>query len=112
MLANDIAPVASSPLGRLQSKMGPTGASLLTEDPTIKAIAAEHKITPVQVCLAWGLARGCAVIPKATSLEHQQENFDALSVSLTPEQIADIDKLNKNEILFKSSPDVKFNMLA
>jgi len=52
------------------------------------------------------------VIPKATSPEHQKENFEALSIELSKEEIDEISKLNKNEVLFKSTPDVKFNMFA
>jgi diketogulonate reductase-like aldo/keto reductase len=58
------------------------------------------------------MSRGTCVIPKATSAEHQQENFDACGIELSKEEIAEISKLNKNEALFTSSPDVKFNMLS
>jgi diketogulonate reductase-like aldo/keto reductase len=37
--------------------------------------------------LAWGLARGTSVIPKAASLDHQEENFGALAIELEKEDI-------------------------
>ena len=70
MKANDIAVVASSPLGRLGAKVGPKGTSDLTKEPLIIEIAQKHSKTPAQICLAWGLSRGTAVIPKAASAEH------------------------------------------
>ena len=110
MKANEIAVVASSPLGRLGSKVGPKGTSDITKEPIIVEIAAKHGKTPAQIVLAWGLSRGTAVIPKAASPEHQKENFEAQSIELSADEIKSISSLNRGEILFKSSPDVKFNM--
>lgn len=87
MKANEIAVVASSPLGRLGSKVGPKGTSDITKEPIITEIAARHGKTPAQIILAWGLSRGTAVIPKAASHEHQKENFEAQSISLTEEEV-------------------------
>lgn len=71
MQAHEIEPVAASPIGRLRSKAGPKGKQFLTDEPVIQEIAQKYGKTPVQICLAWGLARGYTVIPKATSPEHQ-----------------------------------------
>lgn len=72
MKAHDIEPVASSPIGRTGSKMGPKGSSNLLEEQTLRDIASElgNVATPAQIAIAWGLARGYSVIPKATSPEH------------------------------------------
>jgi 2,5-diketo-D-gluconate reductase A len=70
MLAHDIEPVAASPLGRSGSKMGPQPATVLTDEQILVEIAKQHEKTPAQIALAWGLARGYTVIPKAASPAH------------------------------------------
>ena len=72
----EIQPVAYSPLGRLGSKMGPKGDNL-TEKPIIQQMAAKYGKSEAQVLLNWGLCRGHTVIPKASNLDHQAENFAA-----------------------------------
>lgn len=69
-------PVAYSPLGRLGSKMGPKGDDL-TQKPVIQAMAQKYNRSETQVMLNWGMARGYVVIPKASDLGHQEENFRA-----------------------------------
>ena len=53
-----------------------------------------------------------SAIPKAASADHQKENFEAQWIELSAEEVKMISGLNKNEALFKSSPDVKFNMFS
>jgi hypothetical protein len=52
-------------------------------------VAAEAGATPVQVGLAWLLARDPSVllIPGTSSLEHLEENLGAAEVSLSREQM-------------------------
>ena len=58
-------------------------------------LAARHAgATPAQVALAWLLRRdGMIVIPKASNKEHVRENFGALSLELTDQDLADLDKV-------------------
>lgn len=61
--------------------------------PVIETIAARHGATPGQVVLAWGLRHpGVVSIPKTARIERVQENLGALSLRLTPEDLADIDR--------------------
>jgi diketogulonate reductase-like aldo/keto reductase len=57
-------------------------------------IAARHPgATPAQVALAWLLRRdGMIVIPKASNQEHVRENFGALDLQLSDQDLADLDK--------------------
>jgi diketogulonate reductase-like aldo/keto reductase len=57
-------------------------------------IAARHPgATPAQVALAWLLRRdGMIVIPKAGNKEHVRENAGALDLTLTDQDLADLDK--------------------
>ena len=61
----------------------------------MKAFAEKYKKTPMQVILRWGLDRGHVVIPKATSRDHLEENFNIFDFKLTQDQV---DKLTKKDI--------------
>ena len=60
-----------------------------------EAMAADLELTPAQLSLAWVIARGDHVIaiPGTTSLQHLEENFQALSIQLSPDMISAIDSL-------------------
>ncbi|TDR55902.1 diketogulonate reductase-like aldo/keto reductase [Halomonas ventosae] len=64
--------------------------------PEVKAVAAELGITPTQLLLAWAIspnhgARDVIAIPKATQLEHVEQNAAALAVELDAESLARLD---------------------
>jgi methylglyoxal/glyoxal reductase len=54
--------------------------------------------------LNWGISRGCVVIPKATSLDHQIENADIFDFALTEEEVKSIEGLNQNLRLTNKKP--------
>ena len=54
----------------------------LLEDPVIKKVAATVGKTAAQVCIAWGLQRGTAILTTSKSADHIRESFD---VSPLPE---------------------------
>jgi pyridoxine 4-dehydrogenase len=58
----------------------------------LDAVAARHHATAAQVALAWLLARSpnILLIPGTGSLAHLQENIDAASLRLSPEDIAQL----------------------
>ena len=59
----------------------------------LAAVAARHRATPAQIALAWLLRQGdLMVIPKAGSVEHVRENRAALDISLTLEDLAELDR--------------------
>ena len=62
-------------------------------DRTLAEIAAKYGVTPAQVILRWHLEIGVIVIPRASRPEHIEQNFDLFSFSLTPEEVARIDRL-------------------
>ena len=54
----------------------------------------DHGMTPAQAALAWLLARDDVIaIPKAASVAHVRENVAAARISLTPAQLAELDRL-------------------
>lgn len=87
---NDIIYVAYSPLAR----------GNLSDIPQLKQLAEKYKITTTQLALAWEISKGIVPIPKASSEEHLQENFEAQNIILTPEDVAVIDNLPIKKRLF------------
>ena len=95
----DIAPVAYSPIGRVNwTKLEVN----LVEDSFVKELAQKYQRTPVQILLNWNLCRDIIVIPKATSKEHQEDNWKAKDFRM---EQADVDaitqKFDKGTILCK-----------
>lgn len=65
-------------------------------EPTIEAIARAHDATPHQVALAFSLAQGHVVIPTSGKPERIRENFGATRIKLTADEVAAIEKLDRN----------------
>src|SRR5512144_1777185 len=59
----------------------------------IRELAAERKVGPAQLALAWVLARGAdlVAIPGTTTRRHLEENLAAASIRLSEEDLARID---------------------
>lgn len=65
----------------------------LLQQPAVMKIAAEHSVTPAQVALAWVLRKpGVLAIPKAATAEHVRQNYESLSLQLTPENWKELDR--------------------
>ena len=62
---------------------------------TVESLAATKGCTPAQLALAWLLSRGDDIvpIPGSTRAERVEENVGALRVTLTPEDLATLDRL-------------------
>jgi alcohol dehydrogenase (NADP+) len=97
--ANDVLVVAYGSLGRPGQHQLPVN---LLEDEIVSSIAKKltstsgKTITPAHVLLAWALQRGIAVIPKAAKLERMRSNLEAQSVSLSPQHMDAMKKLDIN----------------
>ncbi|QBR93189.1 aldo/keto reductase [Nocardioides euryhalodurans] len=75
----------------------PIAQGAVLDDPVITGVADEVGATPAQVTLAWHLQRGDIVFPKSTRIERMRENFAALDVQLSAEQMAAISGLDRGE---------------
>ena len=91
--AKNIALTAYSPLGS-QEEMN-NGKAPLLKDPVIAALATAHEKSPAQILLRWGVERNTVVIPKSTSPEHIQANTEIFDFALVPEEIQQIEKLER-----------------
>ena len=114
-LANDVVFVPFSPLGRgfltgtitrasfedldfraKNPRFAPEAidANLAIVD-RVRAIGERHGATPAQIALAWVLAQGphVAPIPGTKRLRYLEENVSAATVTLTPEDLAELNSL-------------------
>jgi diketogulonate reductase-like aldo/keto reductase len=64
-------------------------------DPVITDLAAKYGKTPAQVVLRWHIEHGFCAIPKSVKAHRIAENFDVFDFSLTAEEVAAIDALDK-----------------
>lgn len=72
----------------------PLAKGRLKSNSTLHAIAGSHGKTALQVAMRWLLQQGpVAVIPKASSREHQLENFQLFDFVLSDEEMAQISAL-------------------
>ena len=83
--------------GIVAQSWSPLGHGQVLGDPVIGAIAAKHGAKPAQVVIAWHLALGLAVIPKAGSPEHLAENAAAAGLTLDEEDMAQIAALDRED---------------
>ena len=64
----------------------------LLDNSSLRAVAARHDATPAQVALAWVLRHdGVVTVPKAGTPEHMRENYGALELQLTDEDLGELD---------------------
>ena len=70
----------------------PVEQRAFVNDSRLKNIAVKHNATPTQIALGWLLQQDNVIsIPKATNPQHIRENFAALEINLTEEDIKEID---------------------
>lgn len=69
----------------------------LLSDPVLTEIAQAHGKSVAQVILRWDLQRGVVVIPGSSNPDHMKENISIFDFELTPEEMARIKALNRNE---------------
>ncbi|KAJ2885478.1 hypothetical protein GGI21_001262 [Coemansia aciculifera] len=87
---NDIVFTAYASLGE---------AALLADDSGIEQLndicCRRPDLTRAQILLLWGLQRGAAVIPKATSAQHLQENIAVVDSRLSADEMSILDDIGK-----------------
>lgn len=77
--------------GILTEAWAPLGRGEILTDPVITEIAHNHGAIPGQIALAHLLAHGVSVIPKTSNPERLAENFGALDIRLSEEEVARLD---------------------
>jgi 2,5-diketo-D-gluconate reductase B len=74
----------------------PIGHGKDLEIQEIIELAKKYDKTPAQICISWCLSKDLITIPKASSKERLQENFDAQNFTISPDDIDIIDNLGLN----------------
>ncbi|GAA4335495.1 aldo/keto reductase [Variovorax defluvii] len=73
----------------------PIDQGALAEDAGLQNMARRRGVTAAQLALAWVLAQpGVVAIPKAVSETHQRDNLAAAALSLSADELAEIDRLH------------------
>jgi methylglyoxal/glyoxal reductase len=83
---------------------GPLLRGRLAEEPAIAPIAKKYGKTEAQTVLRWHLQNGIIAIPKSVHRERMQENADIFDFTLSPQDMAAIDALNR-DIYTGPNPD-------
>ena len=73
----------------------PLGGFTPLQSSALDTVAASLHTTPMQVALAWLLARSpnILLIPGTSSLVHLRENLNAATLQLPPETLAQLDAI-------------------
>ena len=97
---NDVIPYIQS-LGIVVQGWYPLGGrghtAELLGDKVISGIAKARGVSSAQVILRWNLQKGVAVIPGSSNPDHIKENTELYDFSLTDEEMARINALDRNE---------------
>ena len=88
-ILDNVFTVAYSPLGR----------GKIWNNSILIEIAEKNNISVQQVCLAYLMTRGAIPIPKASSKEHLQANWDSQKVSLSEDDIVKIETIPEKRLL-------------
>ena len=80
--------------GIVTQSWSPLGQGETLKDERVVAIAERVGATPAQVIIAWHLAKGLSVIPKAADLDHLESNWRAQEVRLSDADVAAIDAMD------------------
>jgi 2,5-diketo-D-gluconate reductase A len=83
--------------GIVTQSWSPLGQGATLKDERIVRIAERVGAEPVQVIIAWHLAKGYSVIPKTGNLDHLASNWRAQEVQLSAEDVAAIDAMDDSD---------------
>lgn len=64
--------------------------------PVLQALAVKYGKSPVQITLRWDIQKGVVTIPKSVTAERIISNADIFDFELSAEDMAKIDRLDKN----------------
>lgn len=74
------------------------------DQPVLQQLAKKHGKTPAQIVIRWDIQNGVVTIPKSVRAERIRENADVFDFELSPEDMAAINSLNRNQ-RFGADPD-------
>jgi diketogulonate reductase-like aldo/keto reductase len=75
----------------------PLAMGAVVEDPVLQKIGEKHGKSACQVSLRWIVQRKIPVIPRASDKKRLKENLSLFDFTLSDEEMAQIDALNRNK---------------
>jgi aldehyde reductase len=85
-----------SPLANNTNVFRKEGEPNLLEEKIILDLASKHHKTPAQIVLRWAIQRETVIIPKSIRRHRLEENIKIWDFKLSQEDMASIDKLDRN----------------
>ncbi|MDI3256978.1 MAG: aldo/keto reductase [Kyrpidia sp.] len=67
------------------------------DDPVVRRLAEKYNKSPAQIVLRWDLEHRVATIPKSVRPERIRENADIFDFQLAPQDVANLDQLNRDQ---------------
>ncbi|KAF6107409.1 aldo-keto reductase family 1 member A1 [Phyllostomus discolor] len=87
---------AYSPLGSSDRAWHNPDEPVLLEEPVALALAKKYGRSPAQILLRWQVQREVITIPKSITPSRILENIQVFDFTFTPEEMKQLDSLNKN----------------
>lgn len=81
------------------------GDKALLNEPVFTELAKKYGKSNAQIILRWHVQRGTTVIPGSTNPDHIKANADIFDFELTADEMAAIEKLNKNVRYYNPTPE-------
>jgi len=78
----------------------PLARTEIFDEQDVQDIANERGRSPAQVVLRWAIHRDVVVLPKSSSSNHIEANFDLWDWELTRDELATLDNLNRDEPVY------------
>lgn len=83
----------------------PLGQGNDLQIPHVKILAEKHNCSPAQIILAWIRQQGIIAIPKATTQEYMEDNWNSQKITLTDEEIELFHCIDSNHRLVRKDFD-------
>ncbi len=77
----------------------PLARGKVAENPTMQEVAKKYGKSPAQIAIRWLLQKEIITIPKATSREHIESNFNVFDFQLSPEDFNTVDNIKEQNRL-------------
>ena len=78
----------------------------LTQEPLFAKLAEKYQKSSAQIILRWHVQNGNVVIPGSKNPAHIRDNFDLFDFSLSDEEMAEIEAMDKKKRYYTSTPEM------
>jgi len=107
--SHNIQLIGYAPLGS-QGPLGATSLGIATsfssnaplQDENVKIMAERYKKTSAQIMLRYQIQRNVLIIPRSTNKQRIFQNVDVFDFELTPDDMAELERMDKIERIFRA----------